>query len=1038
MLRKLILLTLLALTSSAAFAQGLRWDLGAPGSAGAVTVTNSGGLPPLLAQPGVTLAFCNFPANAVPCTNYAVTYTDQTAAFSCPSTAPIVLQGSTTCQATSDNYGNMGVFVLPNGACGGSITCYAYTLTVNGVSSGPYIWTQAATSVNANFASPPPIGSVVPNTGAFSGLSVSGLGTAGNGFQALPPVWPYLAIAPDPQAACAYPLTTFTTGQEIFCTFGFQGYVNFGQGNEQLVTTLNGNPSPGQVPTFQAAQSGIQSGYVAISPILIDATNYCAGGFNQYTTACNGQDACYAISQAINVGQGLSSSSVIDARRFAGNYQYCSAANATLMFFGGQTVYSAVPSVFLQGSFDFVIDGPTNGTNYTDSSIGPGGPSGVGTPSILVPSNFIWEGVNYNSSGVTVCTGAGTPISQCTHAFPQRSLGTITSITMSGTTATVNLSSGTLTAIACSPTCSGNIAVGERFQIVGAATQAANITGVVQSVSSTTSFTFNAEAGSVTCNSTCGGTVYLGTPVIGLAAVCASPCTSANMGTYLPGNQFGTALQGFNQIIEHLSVNEQGNQADSSNFTGYGVIGFQNDNGGDQGKACDLEFHYNTFIAFDLGPGSTDYHYCDLRTTSFTDTHIVPSSLSLFHAASDRGIDGFGFIEGPTSGTVNTQNASTGGCSANCVTWESGTKFSASWGSGTPFCIAQVCTYTISSVQSTTLLTLTGSPIQPGTQTGAIYQANQAWTAVELDGIRSAFIGTTTLRDGHAEATYDGIRIAGNNACRGCKITGFTGSPTGAHASPGAMIRIMKTAASSALCQGCRNDGLRQSSVGTYMILDDANSDSCTDLALSRYDTDANGLPITSCVTPITTGITENGTGVYVNGNSLNQVAHFSAIPSSDTLSSAGTFATTLSIPNTGLQIGSMITVKASGIYTTTGTANPLMTFDVNAGGTSQICPTGARTLATSVTTGYWDLTCYIQIQTTGTGGTAQVWGSESSAGQTGLLDTTTGIGFFYTQGSLPTYNTTATAESVSIHETSAMVSGQTFQLLSFDTQVNY
>ncbi len=171
----LLLAAVFFCVSGFAHGQGLRWDLGAPGSAGAVTASGS----TLLVQPGVSLAWCNFPANAVPCNNYAPTYTDQTLAFSCPSSAPIVLQGSTTCQSTSDNYGNMGVFVAVNGTCGGNITCYAYTLTVNGQSSGPYIWTQAATNVTANFASPPPIGVTAPNTGAFTTLAATGPFTVG-------------------------------------------------------------------------------------------------------------------------------------------------------------------------------------------------------------------------------------------------------------------------------------------------------------------------------------------------------------------------------------------------------------------------------------------------------------------------------------------------------------------------------------------------------------------------------------------------------------------------------------------------------------------------------------------------------------------------------------------------------------------------------------------------------------------------------------------------------------------------------------------
>ncbi|MGA9672050.1 MAG: hypothetical protein WBQ94_22755, partial [Terracidiphilus sp.] len=132
-----IFAVVLVLCASFAHGQGLRWDLGAPGSAGAVTIASSPGLSPLFAQPSVSLAWCNYPANAVPCTNYATTYTSLTLGVSCPTNAQIVLQGSTSCQGTSDNYGNIGVYVATNATCGG-ITCYSYTLTINGVSYGPY------------------------------------------------------------------------------------------------------------------------------------------------------------------------------------------------------------------------------------------------------------------------------------------------------------------------------------------------------------------------------------------------------------------------------------------------------------------------------------------------------------------------------------------------------------------------------------------------------------------------------------------------------------------------------------------------------------------------------------------------------------------------------------------------------------------------------------------------------------------------------------------------------------------------------------
>lgn len=109
----------------------IRYDFGG-GPAGAGVATTSGtGLPFLLAVPNATVALCNYPANASPCTNFITTYTDLTLATPCPTNTQIVLQGSSTCQATTDNFGNGGFYIANSGT-------YSITVTVNGVSSIPY------------------------------------------------------------------------------------------------------------------------------------------------------------------------------------------------------------------------------------------------------------------------------------------------------------------------------------------------------------------------------------------------------------------------------------------------------------------------------------------------------------------------------------------------------------------------------------------------------------------------------------------------------------------------------------------------------------------------------------------------------------------------------------------------------------------------------------------------------------------------------------------------------------------------------------
>lgn len=130
--KSILIIFAVAILCTLASATGVRWDLGIPGSAGAVIVTGGSGYPPIFALPGATLNFCQYPANAVPCTNLVTTYTDLTLGTSCPTNAQVVLQGSTSCQATGDNAGNMGVNIAASGT-------YSYTITANGVSYGPFV-----------------------------------------------------------------------------------------------------------------------------------------------------------------------------------------------------------------------------------------------------------------------------------------------------------------------------------------------------------------------------------------------------------------------------------------------------------------------------------------------------------------------------------------------------------------------------------------------------------------------------------------------------------------------------------------------------------------------------------------------------------------------------------------------------------------------------------------------------------------------------------------------------------------------------------
>lgn len=100
------LVLLLLILSVCAWGQGARYD--------AIFPTTSTSTPPyLLATPNVDVNVCVHPANVVPCTNYATTYTSITLGTPCPNGAQVVLQGTATCVATGDAQGNVGFWLTP-------------------------------------------------------------------------------------------------------------------------------------------------------------------------------------------------------------------------------------------------------------------------------------------------------------------------------------------------------------------------------------------------------------------------------------------------------------------------------------------------------------------------------------------------------------------------------------------------------------------------------------------------------------------------------------------------------------------------------------------------------------------------------------------------------------------------------------------------------------------------------------------------------------------------------------------------------------
>lgn len=138
-MKKLFLLSLLlaAFAVMPAFAQNVRFDAPFP------SISSTTSTPYLVANTppnSPTLAVCSSPANQVPCTNYATTYTS--AGVACSNGAQDTPQPQPSdCQSTGDAQGNIGfwapagtydITVCVNGSCGNS----PYTVTLGG-SSGP-------------------------------------------------------------------------------------------------------------------------------------------------------------------------------------------------------------------------------------------------------------------------------------------------------------------------------------------------------------------------------------------------------------------------------------------------------------------------------------------------------------------------------------------------------------------------------------------------------------------------------------------------------------------------------------------------------------------------------------------------------------------------------------------------------------------------------------------------------------------------------------------------------------------------------------
>lgn len=143
-MKKLLLLVGLMGCASLAQAQAVR--------VGPNTVTQQGTVAGasnvVIIPPGAQIQFCNSPANAVPCSNKATTYTDATGVTPCPTSTQIVLDGTDACVANPDQQGNWGVWVTAGN--------YQYTITTPNGTFGPYFVTAGGTGGGGGGGGNPP------------------------------------------------------------------------------------------------------------------------------------------------------------------------------------------------------------------------------------------------------------------------------------------------------------------------------------------------------------------------------------------------------------------------------------------------------------------------------------------------------------------------------------------------------------------------------------------------------------------------------------------------------------------------------------------------------------------------------------------------------------------------------------------------------------------------------------------------------------------------------------------------------------------
>ncbi len=677
----------------------------------------------------------------------------------------------------------------------------------------------------------------------------------------------------------------------------------------------NGGVSNGITPGYPT--SGGPNGQLFTSALYIDAGNYCnKAGFVSYSATqaspgCTGSydsthqighGMCEAITQAMAyaINQTSSNAPLIDARGFSGT-QFFTAGCGTTMLYGGSTVPpgSTVDGKLQLGTVTILVDGPT-GSSFTDGA--SPNPSTVGTPAIILPNQF--TGIFGNGKDATLFIACSTTVTGCVHDWPSRSFA-ITSTSVSTNTMTITTSgswtgSGGLAGGQTIYPTGGGI-TGEYGAIVGSSLDNNNALYIIKTVPSGTTATVGVPTGTSSCAANC-GTLWLFTPMFGWGT------QVANQG-YIP-QQGGAGLQSFGQRLEDLGIWGEITQVNQGKQWPFGFTAMQNVNGGENAGAQHIQCNYIGGICLDAHSGATDSGpWNDLRMTNLANVNAVRSTTAFAVASAMRGIMNSSAIEPYPVGTVTTSAGAIAPCAANCVQETGGTNF-ATLLANTQININGVF-YTISTVNSNTVLTLTTSP---GTQSGVTYQYGQPLACWLIDGQGPTVNQSPVFLMNHPEACQDGFRLAANYVVRGITIQGFLGGPNGAHAD----VNLIHAVAAGNSVLGTVVAGIdTQNGGATNTVLDDINGNTCLDLPLSLYTWDSQGSPSYSCKT-----------GTFVTGiQTLNGLVHSFNATKSTSSDSASITATTAATSTT--------------VFTFSG-FSPNVTYKIHCSGTTVQSTAGA------------------------------------------------------------------------------------------------